>query len=447
MRARHLTVLCAVAALAFGLGVPAQATLEDYIKSPTPEFQWSKVSETQAGNVKIITLKMCSQTWRDIPWNHAIEIYVPEKVTHGKTAMLLVTGGNPGPASTLLAASVAPRLEAPMAVLYNIPNQPLFDGKLEDDLIAHTFQQYFETGDASWPLLFPMVKSAVRAMDALQAYSAEAMGQPFENFVITGASKRGWTTYLTGASDPRVRAIAPMVFDNLAFDRQMPRQLELWGRYSAQIDDYTRRGLQQLMETPRGKQLVSMVDPWFYRERLSMPKLLVHGANDPYWSTDSTRLYWRDLMGDKYLLTVPNGGHGLDDFGRVINTMAAFFHTVATDQKLPNLRARQTLQDGRIRLALRSNVAPKEVRVWTARATDLDFRPVRWESQVVPSNRLTRGERGGYTGSIDVPRGEGGLAVFVEGEYEVNGHSFTVSTPSRVYGQRPGAVTDAAAPN
>jgi PhoPQ-activated pathogenicity-related protein len=85
--------------------------------------------------------------------------------------------------------------------------------------------------------LFPMTKAAVRAMDALQSVDGG-----LRRFVVTGASKRGWTTWLTGAFDERVAGIVPVVFDNLRFEAQLPHQLVTWGRYSERVGDYTGRG-------------------------------------------------------------------------------------------------------------------------------------------------------------------------------------------------------------
>ena len=146
---------------------------------------------------------------------------------------------------------------------------------------------------------------------------------------MTGGSKRGWTTWLTGAVDDRVVAIAPMVIVMLNLGKQGPNQLKVWGKYSEQIHDYVERGLMEKVQTPEGTKLWKMVDPYTYRDRLTKPKLLINGTNDRYWTLDALDLYWDGLKGPKYLVELPNAGHGLDkNRDWAINGLGAFFRQV-----------------------------------------------------------------------------------------------------------------------
>lgn len=407
----------------------APVDLHAFVHAEDNSFSWSKGEQKDMGGVQVTDLRMRSQTWRGIAWDHTVQLFRPAAARHPSTCLLLITGGSPSPESTLLAVGAVASLSAPVAVLYNIPNQPLFDGMREDDLIAHTFDEYFKSGDPTWPLLLPMTKSAVRAMDAVQQFVQGEKYQPIQGFVVTGASKRGWTTYLTAAVDPRVKGMAPIVFDNLNFSRQMPRQLELWGRYSSQIDDYTRRGLQQKMETERGRELMRAVDPWFHRQRYTMPKLLIHGSNDPYWATDAASVYWNDLPGPKSLLTVPNEGHGIRNLVTVLAGLAAFFHAVAEGRPFPQMSEEVSLKGGRVQLRVKADTPVKEISVWTVRAEDTDFRNSQWTQ--APMKK----EGEWYIADIALPE-KGGLGLFAEGTFEVDGDAFRLSTPSRVF--RPG---------
>jgi PhoPQ-activated pathogenicity-related protein len=216
----------------------AQADLASYVRAPSP-FEWTKSLESKIGNSQFVELTVVSQKWREFTWRHRVRIIKPNELKHTETAILYITGSGDGRGELQIIARAVERVGAIGVVLHDVPNQPLIRPDLvEDNLIAHTFVQFWETGDATWPLLFPMVKSAVRAMDAVQAFAKQEWQLNIKDFVVTGASKRGWTTWLTAAVDDRVRAIAPMVFDNLNFFKQMPHQLELWGRYSEQIAEY-----------------------------------------------------------------------------------------------------------------------------------------------------------------------------------------------------------------
>src|SRR5262249_14967353 len=153
----------------------------------------------------------------------------------------------------------------------------------------------------------------------------------------------GWTSYLTGAVDPRVKAIAPMVFDMLNMKDQIPHQIKSFGATSEMIGDYARAGLTSMSDDPVASKMTALVDPWSYREKLTMPKLLLLGNNDPYWTVDALNLYWDGLKGDKWILYIPNAGHGLQqkdklglpDYNRVLNGLAVFARAQINDQALP----------------------------------------------------------------------------------------------------------------
>ena len=76
-----------------------------------------------------------------------------------------------------------------------------------------------------------MTKSAVRAMDAVTAFCArEAGGQSkSRSFVVSGASKRGWTTWATAAVDKRVVAIIPIVIDMLNLEASFEHHWQAYG--------------------------------------------------------------------------------------------------------------------------------------------------------------------------------------------------------------------------
>src|SRR5262249_40523025 len=151
-----------------------------------------------------------------------------------------------------------------------------------------------------------------------------------KSFIISGGSKRGWTSWLTAAADGRVKAIAPLVIDTLSMMAQLEHQKKSFGEYSEMIHDYVERGLAPIPKTELGLKLWQMVDPYTYRDKLTLPKLLINGNNDPYWTVDALNLYWDGLKGSKYVTYVPNAGHDLREGGKdgdrtkAVNALAAF---------------------------------------------------------------------------------------------------------------------------
>ena len=124
-----------------------------------------------------------------------------------------------------------------------VPNQPLtFAGeeepRWEDAIIAYTWDKYLTTGDEKWPLRLAMTKSAVAAMDAIQSILVEKEGEEILKFVVSGASKRGWTTWTAGAVDNRVEAIVPVVIDLLNLEPSFKHHWRAYGFWAPAIQDY-----------------------------------------------------------------------------------------------------------------------------------------------------------------------------------------------------------------
>jgi PhoPQ-activated pathogenicity-related protein len=423
-----------VCAGASSIASPGWADLQKYLRKPEAEFEWKVKRDSEQSGDRTYDLHFVSQVWQENKWQHQLQVYRPRQAAPSSTMFLWVTGGSARPDNASLGMELARKSGAPVAFLYHIPNQPLLEGNLnEDDLIAETFVRYLNTKDENWPLLFPMVKSVVKAMDVLQAFGKQEWGEPINKFTVAGASKRGWTAWLTAAVDQRVGAIAPVVIDMLNMRAQMPRQLQAFGAYSSRLAPYSSRGLLPIPETPEGQRLLSMVDPWAYRDRLTMPKLIINGTNDFYWATDALNLYWNGIPPDKWVRYVPNAGHNLrrqdrsppDQLNDLINGLAAFSRHQISGTPMPKLSWKHDRVNGKLRLSIAATPAPAGARLWTAQAPTADLRTVKWSQQTVTSSN------GRVVGEVTPPE-KGLLAFFGELDYEIDGLRYNLSTQVRM---------------
>ncbi len=412
--------------------------LQKYVAQPDGSFRWVKRYEGKAGGATLVELTLTSQTWKGTVWKHQLYIIRPPEVVDPAQAILLIDGGSwkpelakpvegayKLPAEAAILASVAQRVKSPVAVLKQVPQQPIFDGLTEDAAISYTFEQFLKTKDATWPLLLPMVKSAVRGMDAVQEFNKKEWGLDIRHFTLTGASKRGWTTWLTASVDPRVNAFAPMVIDMLNMAVQMKHQVATFGTFSEEIADYTNRGIQQQGDTEEGRLLRSIVDPYSYRALLKQPKVILLGTNDRYWPLDALNNYWPDLQGENHILYVPNNGHGLNDFVRITGTIAALHRQAAGLLKLPRLTWDLKNGAGGLVLNVKSDVPPKNVSAWTAAAATRDFRESKW------SSRLIGAVDGAYRYELPLPE-QGYAAMFGEAVFESDGMPYYLSTNVKI---------------
>lgn len=425
--------------LLLALSAPARATpLDDYVAALGPPVY--NITNTQYGSgYTTYTIQMTSQTWRDASevnhnaWQHVMKICVPDTVTTDK-ALLSIDGGQHGSVPSV-DTSLAVATGSVVAAIANVPNQPLrFAGetwnRYEDEIIAKTARLYLDGGDDTWPALLPMVGSAVQAMNSVESVALAQKNVTVNDFVVTGISKRGWTTWLTAAVDDRVCAIAPCVINVLNMDEQMKHHKRAYegvtthivGGYSDAVHDYVDEGVFDDLDSPRFQEMLSIFDPYEYRDRLTMPKLMINATGDQFFVPDSCRFFLHDLPGENYVRYQPNMGHGVNS--SAYNTLAQFYEAVIENTSLPDF-AWTIEPDGSIRMT--TVVAPLDVKLW--QATNRNSRDFRYgySGTTWTASDLAEAEPGVYLASVPQPA-TGATAFMIEMTYAVDGEPMTFTT-------------------
>jgi len=414
-----------IAVLFFGVAQAVFATaLDDYVAKPDASYKYTVAKTIEGPGYTGYIIDMVSQTWRSADevdrtqWRHWVQIVKPANAT-GDTALLYINGGsNRGeqPESVdMMLAMMAIQVNSVIVDLKMVPNQPLVfagDGRSrsEDAIIAYTFDKYLATGDATWPLLLPMVKSAVRAMDTVQTHlkGLDKGAVNIEKFLVSGGSKRGWTTWLTAAVDKRVVAICPGVIDVLNMGESMRHHHAAYGFWAPAIHDYQENKIFDRLDTPRGKELQTFIDPYNYRDRYTMPKFLLNSSGDQFFVPDSAQFYFADLPGEKYVRYFPNTGHGLDL--SAIGAVTTFYKSILAGADRPKFT--WTVQDDGA-IVVNCRTEPKEVKLWQAtNSENRDFR-IDVLGAMWTSAPLEAQSKGVYVGKPAEPE-KGWTAYFVE---------------------------------
>ncbi|MBL9124643.1 MAG: putative Ig domain-containing protein [Planctomycetaceae bacterium] len=434
---------------------PGERTaLDDYVNALDGNYKWDIRGRTVGDGYVKYDIRVTSGTWRTAAevnnplWQHWMVMYVPNEITQSR-ALLLIDGGsnsNTPPVNTDIDEYAGPIAAATGAVfidLYSVPSQPLLfagetSSRSEDSIIAYSWRKYLETGDPTWPLNLPMTRAAMRAMDAAADFLGSPVGGNFdiESFVVTGGSKRGWTTWLAAAADPRVSEAIPIVADLLNMEESFIHHYAYYnGTFSAAVNDYVSEGVLNVNNFGRDNlhELLGIVDPYTYLDRLTLPKYILNASGDEFFAPDSWSFYYDALPGPKSIRYAPNTGHGISDPAYLLDMFNVFL-TFADGGSLPDYSFTQ-LADGTIQLTTSAEVT--DAKLW--RATNATKRDFRWPvvGAAFTSTDLVDLGGGVYEGNVPTPA-QGWTAYFIQ--ITVNndlGMPITVSTGIYLKGPAP----------
>lgn len=389
--------------------------LDRYVAKPDSHYGFEHRDTRYRLGYTIHQLKMTSQQWRHpnevdrVLWEHDIIIIEPWELSldDQSTAILLIEGGSndsgPPKIDDRQFGLIAMVTRSVVAIVRQVPNQPLrFADEVdrprkEDDLVAYSLGKYLSTGDEEWPVHLAMTKAAVRAMDAVQSFMESRA--PIEQFIVMGGSKRGWTTWLVAAVDPRVKAIVPVSIDVLNIDRQLEHHWSSYGFFAPALRAYGKFDIPCRLRTALGQSLLAMIDPYRYRERLTMPKLIMNSTGDQFFLPDASRLYYPDLPGPKLLRYSINTDHRQKDED-VIFTAVSWVTQIEDGGSGPQFLW-SIADDGAIQV--QTSTRPKKVLLW--QATNPNARDFRLETlgPAWSSSELHNNDGGTYTAAVPPP--------------------------------------------
>ena len=385
---------------------PANGTaLDRYIAEADPTYKWEYNGTKQTGIIPGITgytayqVILTSQQWLTEAeagdcsvWTHDMVVFIPDNLDKSiDTAAMFITEGLDPPTSKndkeqnfLLAAACAVGTRSVVTALFQVPNQkclfpddPKKKLREEDAVIAYTWRKFIDLkrkGDPradSWPLRLPMVKAAVRAMDATEEFlykctDCAKIPDKVDSFLTMGASKRGWTTWLTGAVDKRVIAEVPIVMDALNQHKLFHRWFQNFGGWSFAIHDYTDEDLMAELDSDEFQELLAIIDPYAYKERLTMPKLVITATGDEFFQSMDDHFWFDDMPGNNLLLRAANADHSeMTGIPVVLPSTISFFVNVVSD--------RMQSQGKEIAAIVKDDAAPRHpVLTWKTWTTNED---------------------------------------------------------------------------
>jgi PhoPQ-activated pathogenicity-related protein len=410
-----MALLASPAALLFivciALPLMSHATpLDEFVAVDDGHFNWSYTGVKLAGSGGWdgYVYNMTSQMWLSFAdvnrpvWWHWLVIIIPHNLNRSvshKAVLYISSEGNDHPESVptrdsghlFVATNLSVAAGTPAAVLFQVPNQPLWfpcnpyhEMLGSDQAIALTWWHFIRNTSApQWVLELPMTKAAVRALDAMEMIVPLYTNMPCTEFAVTGESKRGWTAWLVAAADPkpgRVIAVIPIVLDALNLVQFAHRQWQFYGAWTFAFRPYVQFNFTADLDLPATQKLMEIIDPYFYRERLTMPKFAINAVGDEFQMVDDQRYWAHNMSGEMNVLMLKNAEHDLFTGVRELqDAVAAFWQAVSQGYARPNYTWFIEKNTGEITVT--TNIVPKMVSVsfsWSGEGVSRGKRDFRW---------------------------------------------------------------------
>jgi len=390
--------------LLLGAQTAYSTALDDYVWKEDSNYNWVDMgtdyqftSSVGARPYTAYTLNMTSQRWltdADFSegsqsgsiWWHYLVVIVPDNLEFTRNATIWITGGSQGSGAphagdedVVVSAALATSTGVVTGILYQIPNEhttfssdPIQKSRTEDAIIAFTWDHFLKYPDQpEWLLRFPMVKASLRAMDTITEFmktKRPELNTQLDYYTVSGASKRGWTSWDVGAVDKgRTVAIVPVVLDAINFVEVEHHQFRSYGGWTYALEDYVDMNLTERFDDPNMVHLQENVDPFFYKDRLTMPKLVVNAGMDEFQQPDDTHYWWDQMPEPKHFMMIPNAEHSLaTGILEAVPGIGAFVNALLHNEPVPEFTWEISESTGDITATLNEEGVVHSATMWYA---------------------------------------------------------------------------------
>lgn len=417
-----------VALLALGLALvqavdwDVETDLDRYVHFDDGYYSYEELDSYRYDNLSatVYIYNMTSQKWMDESlvsksvWWHMVGIAIPDEIKDLERAWAFTEGGSnrestePPPFDDpfcTLSAALSTNTGLIGGFILQNPNSPIVfaddptqRSRSEDRLIAWTWRSYLNNPDPDINIVarMPMTKSHKRGLDIIRDVAKEKVPETnIDKFIVTGASKRGWTAMSLAATDQRVDYCIPIVFTLLNMKKNMVHHNQAMdGDWSFALAPYWDENITQEVQNPKMDEVFFAEDMFNYKERLTMPKLFILATGDEFFFPQDLHAWWDDIPEPKHLMYNPNTQHILFPFyGRILETLTSAIILHVQGASLPDITWERTHTEEGAFIHVWTNPPPVEMNISRAETleknTRRDFRliegypeqnlhPVRW---------------------------------------------------------------------
>ncbi|WP_299999707.1 PhoPQ-activated protein PqaA family protein [uncultured Cedecea sp.] len=335
--------------------------------------------------------KLNSQSWTlqgtvsPESWLHEVDIYIPDAALD-KNALVVINNGsnNDGHGNSVaptnftqdMLRQIATTSKTIVISVSNVPNQALIyqgaaEPLAEDNSVAWSWKLFINDmkkyQNAS--LHIPM---AAAVSQTLRLAKIELASQNITQFIVTGASKRGWAAWLTALSDPDVVAIVPFAIDLLSTQKSIKHMYHSYGKnWPVAFYPYYQQEIDKHIDTDAFSSLMEIEDPLTYlssdmHDRLNIEKYIINASGDDFYVPDNSHFYYDKLPGPKSLRVVKNSTHN-GILSVTVPSLVTFINRYQKQKKLPEISETVVSDDKRNKkLKVHFSEQPTQILQWTA---------------------------------------------------------------------------------